>query len=275
VAGLDRRFYAFVIDRLVGWTLIGAAGWAAYALFFRDDAVWGGVALVAGAVLLVWLLFAVALGASGATPGKAAVGLRVVGVGTGAPIGVGRALLRGLVLGVATIPTFGIGLATLAWTALMDPRRQRRGWHDHVARSVVVDVRPEPVAVDDAHSGPRHVVNLTAMRLVPAPPPVAPPEAPRRAQRPTPTTRPRRSARPTPIGVPVPALTARRPTAALPGVAPLAPRAIANSSQTSSTVPPTTATPGQSSSSRRKSSYAAQPAAATRPQPISRSTTNA
>ena len=48
------------------------------------------------------------------------------------------ALLRGLVLGVASIPTFGIGLATLAWTALMDARRQRRGWHDQVAKTVVV-----------------------------------------------------------------------------------------------------------------------------------------
>jgi uncharacterized RDD family membrane protein YckC len=225
VAGLDRRFYAFVIDRLVGWTLIGAAGWAAYALFFRDDAVWGGLALVAGAVLLVWLLFAVALGASGATPGKAAVGLRVVGVGTGAPIGVGRALLRGLVLGVATIPTFGIGLATLAWTALMDPRRQRRGWHDQVARSIVVDVRPEPVEVDQAHSGPRHVVNLTAMRLVPAPP--APePEAPRRTPRAAPTASAVPLPQPQPRApVPVPAgvADANRTARRAPVVAPTGP----------------------------------------------------
>jgi uncharacterized RDD family membrane protein YckC len=221
VAELDRRFYAFVVDRLIGWGLVAAAGWAAYELFLRDDELWPGVAVVGGTVLLVWLLFAIALGASGATPGKAAVGLRAVSAGTGTPIGVGRALLRGLVLGVATIPTFGIGLATLAWTALMDPRRQRRGWHDHVARSVVVDVRPEPVAVDDAYSGPRHVVNLTAMRLVPAPPPVAPPEAPRRAQRPTPTPTPAATPPPTPVpaGVPESNRTARR----APVVAPTGP----------------------------------------------------
>jgi uncharacterized RDD family membrane protein YckC len=222
MAGLDRRFYAFVVDRLVGWTLIAAAGWAAYALFFRDDEVWGGVALLAGAVLLVWLLFAIALGASGATPGKAAAGLRVVGADTGAPIGVGRALVRGLVLGVATVPTFGIGLATLAWTALMDPHRQRRGWHDQVARCVVVDIRPEPVETDEADSGPRHVVNLTAMRLVPAPP--APqPEPPRRTARPAPApvepaTSPSAPA-PVSAGMPEPQRTARR----APVVAPAGP----------------------------------------------------
>ena len=183
VAGLDRRFYAFMVDRLIAWTLVAAACWAAYELFWRDDQIWAGVALVAGVVVAVWVVFAVALGVVGTTPGKAAVGVRAVHVETGTPIGFGRALLRGLVLGVATIPTFGIGLATLAWTAVADPTRRRRGWHDHVARSIVVDLRPEPTAPEEADSGPRHVVNLTAMRLVPAPPQPAAPAAPRRAPR--------------------------------------------------------------------------------------------
>jgi len=207
VAGLDRRFYAFVVDRLIAWVLIAAACWAAYELFFTEDRLWPGVGMIGGTVLLVWLLFAIALGASGATPGKAAAGLRAVSAGSGTPIGVGRALLRGLVLGLATVPTFGIGLATLAWTAVMDARRQRRGWHDQVARSVVVDVRPEPIAADETSSGPRHVVNLTAMRLVPAPQPAPAPAAPRRPAKPanTPTPAPAPMPVPAPQHVPVPA----------------------------------------------------------------------
>jgi hypothetical protein len=213
VAGLDRRFYAFMVDRLIAWTMVAAACWAAYELFWRDDQVWAGIALVAGVVVAVWVVFAVALGVVGTTPGKAAVGVRALHVGSGEPIGFGRALLRGLVLGVATLPTFGIGLATLAWTAVADPTRRRRGWHDHVARSIVVDLRPEPTAPDEADSGPRHVVNLTAMRLVPAAPLQATPAAPRRAPRtpvvaapPAATTEPQ----PAPVGAPESQRTVRR-----------------------------------------------------------------
>jgi hypothetical protein len=119
------------------------------------------------------------------------VGLRVVHHGTGTPVGVGRSLLRSVVLALASVPTFALGLATLAWTAVEDRGRQRRGWHDHLAHSVVVDVRPVDPFVDDVDEGPRHVVNLTAMRLIPAPP-VEPPAPPRRVN-------PEQSTRRTPI----------------------------------------------------------------------------
>jgi hypothetical protein len=66
------------------------------------------------------------------------------------------------------LPLFGLGTAVLAWTAVEDRSRERRGWHDYKARSIVVDVRPvvESAAVA-ADERPRHVVNLTAMRLMP------------------------------------------------------------------------------------------------------------
>jgi uncharacterized RDD family membrane protein YckC len=169
IAALERRFTAFAVDRLLAWTLLAAVG-ILTALFVSDD-VWAVVGAVAGAMVLLWLVFAIVLGVSGSSPGKAVSGLRVVHHGDGTPIGVGPSLLRSLVLGVAGLPTFGIGIATLAWTAVEDRGRQRRGWHDHLAQSVVVDVRPVvEVADSTADEGPRHIVNLTAMRLVPAPP---------------------------------------------------------------------------------------------------------
>ena len=122
----------------------------------------------------------------GISPGKALLGLRVVHLGSGTPIGMGPALLRTLIVGASALPTFGLGLAALAWTAVMDPGRQRRGWHDNVTSSIVVDVRPVPVEEEEVDHGPRHVVNLTAMRLVPAQQP-APVAAPARPPRPTPT----------------------------------------------------------------------------------------
>src|SRR3954470_23201397 len=83
VAGLDRRFYALVVDRLVAWSSIAAAAWAAYELSWRADRWWPGVALVAGVTMVVWLAFGVALGVAGATPGKAALGLRAVDLVSG------------------------------------------------------------------------------------------------------------------------------------------------------------------------------------------------
>jgi len=176
IAELERRFYAFFIDRLLGWTPVAVAGFSAWLVL---DDVWSAVAAAAGVMVLLWLVLAVVVGVSGSTPGKAMVGLRVVHHGTGTPIGVGRSLLRSVVLALASVPTFALGLATLAWTAVEDRGRQRRGWHDHLAHSVVVDVRPVDPYVVEVDDGPRHVVNLTAMRLIPAPP-VEPPAPPRR-----------------------------------------------------------------------------------------------
>jgi hypothetical protein len=69
-AGLERRFYAFAIDRVIAWTLFAAAGVGAWALFFRHGEVLPGVLLIVGVVLLVSLIFAVLLGAAGRSPGQ-------------------------------------------------------------------------------------------------------------------------------------------------------------------------------------------------------------
>ena len=169
IAQLERRFTAFAVDRLLAWGLLALVG-VGTALLVSDDP-WTVAGAVAGAMVVLWLVLAIVLGVAGTSPGKAMTGLRVVHHGTGTPIGVGPALLRSLVLGAAGLPTFGIGVATLAWTAVEDRGRQRRGWHDHLAHTVVVDVRPPAEAADaGADEGPRHIVNLTAMRLIPAPP---------------------------------------------------------------------------------------------------------
>lgn len=170
VASPDRRFYAFVVDRLIAWTLYAVAAWAAYRWLIEPGRLWLGVAAIVGAVLVISLAFALGTGLRGVTPGRAALGLRVVAADGGRPIGVGRALLRTTVLGVATLPTVGFGAGALAWTALVDPTGWRRGWHDQRAGSVVVDVRPVEVEEEVEEEAPRQVVNLTALRLVPASP---------------------------------------------------------------------------------------------------------
>ena len=191
-AGLDRRFYALAVDRLLAWPVLAVGVYAAYRFLLADGDVAAGIAVIVALVVVIGVVFAVLAGTLGTSPGKAAMGLRLVSAEEGRPIGVGPALLRGLVVGLAGLPTFGLGLASLAWTALMDRGRQRRGWHDHLTGSIVVDIRPvaeQPVELVEA---PRQVVNLTAMRLAPAPPPPAPvvPPTLQPMQSPTPTPPP-------------------------------------------------------------------------------------
>lgn len=182
-ADLERRFYAFVADRALVWSGAGAAAGLMARLTGPDSSgpAIAVVALLVGAALAGAL--AVALGRTGTTPGHALAGVRVVAEGAGTPIGVPAALRRQLALEIAGLPSLGLGAVALAWSAAADPSRRRRAWHDHLVGSVVVDVPSEPRAQPEAGPQPG-VVNLTALRLVPAPaeprPPVAPRDAPSR-----------------------------------------------------------------------------------------------
>jgi len=166
VADPDRRFYAFAIDRLLAWGIDVAVAVVAWQHLLSRGHVATGVLVIIATVLLVGLAFALLLGATGATPGMSVTRLRLVHTGTGEPIGVGAAVLRTLVLGLAVVP-FGFGLAALAWTSVTDSTRLRRGWHDHLVSSILLDARPAPVVEEVVDPGPRHIVNLTALHLAP------------------------------------------------------------------------------------------------------------
>jgi uncharacterized RDD family membrane protein YckC len=198
-AGADRRFYAFFVDCLVAWGVIGGEAYAAYTLLIEPGRLWAGVAAIAGTVLLVWLIGSMLVGIFGLTPGKALVGIRVLSFEDARPVGLLRAMLRTLVLGLATVPTLGFGAAALAWTAMVDPSGWRRGWHDLRTGTVVVDVRPVPAVEEPEEEAPRQVVNLTAMRLVPASP-TPPRRVPTRGKRP-PEPPPEAAAPPAPPAV--------------------------------------------------------------------------
>jgi uncharacterized RDD family membrane protein YckC len=183
VAGPDRRFYAFVIDRIIAWGIFAAEAYVAYVALIEPGDLWTGIAAIVGTVVLVWLITSMLVGLYGLTPGKAMLGLRVLSADNARPIGVLKAMLRTFMLGLAGLPTLGFGAAALAWTAMVDPSGWRRGWHDLRTGSVVVDVRARPVVEEPDEDAPRQVVNLTAMRLVPASP-TPPRRIPTRGKRP-------------------------------------------------------------------------------------------
>jgi uncharacterized RDD family membrane protein YckC len=80
--------------------------------------------LPAVAVILFWRRY-------GATPGKLAVGARIVDAASGGPPTTARFVLRYVAYFVSALPAF-LGFV---WIAL---DRRKQGWHDKIARTVVV-----------------------------------------------------------------------------------------------------------------------------------------
>ncbi len=262
-AELDRRFYAFAVDRLLAWTVYAGAGYAAYRFLIEPGDTWTGIAVIAGVVLVVGLVFAIVLGVAGVSPGKALVGLRVVRHDDGRPIGVPAAVLRTIVLGVAALPTFGLGVATLAWTAVMDPSGRRRGAHDRMTGAVVVDMRPQPEPEEEVDERPRQIVNLTAMRLMPSPQqqsvePPASVSAPALEPTPQPTPQPA----PEPVAPAAGRHAAPPAAAAAPAPAAPAPGAPSPSARPVPDYPPPppSAVPGQPIATQRRVDATATPA---------------
>jgi uncharacterized RDD family membrane protein YckC len=108
---------------------------------------WTSNAMIQGPAdfLINWVLPAIAIVLfwvyRQATPGKIAIGARIVDARTGAKPSTGQLIGRYLGYYVSTIPLF-LGLI---WVAF-DPRKQ--GWHDKLAGTVVVRDKhrgPEPV----------------------------------------------------------------------------------------------------------------------------------
>jgi uncharacterized RDD family membrane protein YckC len=116
-AGLGRRFGALLIDWILCLLISG--------FFAPSLRTW-----LPSAILVVEYTFF--LGLFGQTPGMWVTRIRCVSVDGGAPVGIPRAALRGLLL-VLVIPAL-----------IMD--RYRRGLHDRAAGSIVVPASPGPAS---------------------------------------------------------------------------------------------------------------------------------
>jgi uncharacterized RDD family membrane protein YckC len=75
---------------------------------------------------------------SGQTPGKKALGIRVIDFNTGGPIGYGRAFVRWIGKLVSAIPCY-LGYLWMLWD------REKQTWADKFASSVVVPESAYPV----------------------------------------------------------------------------------------------------------------------------------
>jgi uncharacterized RDD family membrane protein YckC len=136
------RFAAALIDGIivsiglfVVFFVIGLiAGIAGIATGLRPSTSGSGIETVANLIYFVlYVGYFIYFWGMGQTPAMRWLGLQVVDATTGTPIGFGRAALRYLGY-VISILVFDIGLI---WAAF-DPRK--RGWHDHIAHTVVIRV---------------------------------------------------------------------------------------------------------------------------------------
>lgn len=147
VAGPARRLLAYLLDLILCYTafailafvVVLAAAGAAAATGAAENAADAGIGLLLVVLFAIqWVYFAVLEAWRGRTPGKAALGLRVVTT-TGRPIGFRAAALRNVMRAADALPlTYSAGLLSVAGLASMaaTTRFQRLG--DLVAGTMVV-----------------------------------------------------------------------------------------------------------------------------------------
>lgn len=177
-APLGRRLGAALVDGLLSLAVI----YLPYLLLLVWTVDLEGLViavLLTWGLSLAWGIFVWWMHAQrGYTPGKRAFGLRTQSVETGAPAGWLWILVRGGVPGLLGALTLGAGALLFALSILWDP--QRRGWHDKIARTVVVEDRLVPVSTKT--SAP----TTTTSAAVSTPAQTTPSTAPAQRQAPSP-----------------------------------------------------------------------------------------
>ena len=140
VAPLGKRFVAYLIDisvpvlasMIIGFLLPSTSGGLRI-----------GLSVLSAVVALVWaLVLWIRLASRAATPGMQVMKLQLVGFFDGRPIGLTRALIRGVILWLLTFTA--IGMTIMLIMLVLHPRKQ--GWHDLAAKAVMIKERTLPPA---------------------------------------------------------------------------------------------------------------------------------
>jgi uncharacterized RDD family membrane protein YckC len=130
-AGFWARALAFVLDGVIVTVIVVPILVLGFGIrevsLDPAEASWDLVLFLAlaAAVIGFWRAF-------GATPGKLALGLKIVDAASGARPSLGRLALRFLGYFVSAFPLY-LGFL---WAAL---DRRKQGWHDKIARTVVIN----------------------------------------------------------------------------------------------------------------------------------------
>ncbi len=135
-AGFGSRLVALIVDSLILAVAIGILVGIFYALAGEG----GGVVAYLLGLLGIFAYFTYFEGSpSGQSPGKRALGIRVIDFNTGGPIGYGRALGRILFRSFISSWVCYLGYLWMLWD------REKQTWHDKVCTCVVVPTDAYPV----------------------------------------------------------------------------------------------------------------------------------
>jgi uncharacterized RDD family membrane protein YckC len=128
-AGFWRRFAATLVDGVI------------IAIVYGILVVIVGASAAYGLVIVVSLAYFTYFEGSerGQTPGKMALGIRVIDFGGGGSIGYGRAFIRWIGRIVSQLPIL-LGYFWMLWD------KERQTWHDKFANAVVVPVSAYPTS---------------------------------------------------------------------------------------------------------------------------------
>lgn len=146
-ANYGARAIAYLIDVLILWGVAIAGGVVGFSMLFSDVSRPIGIILLVAAVIwipagAIWN-YIIRQGSSGQTLGKSRMGIRLVRIDTGRPIGAGLAIIRVLAGWLFNTLTGGIFLIVDLLFPAFDKRRQRV--IDKMLNTVVVDAST-PVA---------------------------------------------------------------------------------------------------------------------------------
>ena len=146
-ADMGKRFLARLIDFVIIFIPLLILYFVLFAIAGSDAEDGTGV-LTGGAAIVYWLIFVAGplayevglIASRGATIGKQIVGVKVVREADGQVPGGGPAFLRWLIPFAGSL-VCGIGQLLVYVSPFFDNTGRRQGWHDKVAKTVVIATR--------------------------------------------------------------------------------------------------------------------------------------